>query len=119
MARLTGGQRVSAAPLGLSARARIVAGGQAGKQTALLAYVSGTEFRQRVEAMLDPLIAIIADFDKERRNSETNWARRQKRHEQLMRGITGLWGDVSGIIGTLPAPKQLQLPAGEGGTEAA
>jgi len=101
------------------ARARIVAEGQAGKQTDLLAYVSGTEFRQRVEAMLDPLIAIIDDFDKERRNSETIWARRQKRHEQLMRGITGLWGDVSGIIGTLPAPKQLQLPAGEGGTEAA
>jgi hypothetical protein len=102
------------------ARARIVAEGQAEKQTTLLAYLSGTEFKQRVEAVLDPLIAMVEDFEKERRISETNWARRQKRHEQLMRGITGLWGDVSGIIGTLPAPKQLQLAAGEeGGKEAA
>lgn len=101
------------------ARARTVAEGQAGKQTALLAYASGTEFKQRVEAMLDPLIAMMDDFDKERRTSETNWARRQKRHDQLMRGIAGLWGDVSGIIGTLATPKQLQLPAGEEGGKAA
>jgi len=58
-------------------------------------------------------------FDEERRTSETNWARRQKRHDQLMRRITGFWGDVSGVIGTLPAPKQLQLPAGEEGGKAA
>lgn len=98
------------------ARTRIIAEGQAGKQATLLQYVSSTEFRQRIEAMLDPVLAMLDDFNKERRTVETNWARRQKRHEQIMRGITGLWGDVSGIVGTLPAPKQLQLPSGEEGS---
>lgn len=101
-------------------RARIVAEGQAGKQSALLAYVSGTEFRQRVEAVLDPIIGMIDDLDKERRAIEMHWARRRQRHEQIMGAIVGMWGDVSGIIGTLSAPKQLQLPAGgEGEKEAA
>lgn len=94
-------------------RTRAAAEGQAGKQAALIEYVSGTEFRLRVEAMLDPVLAMMDDFEKERRATETNWARRQKRHEQIVRGVSGLWGDISGILGTLPAPKQLQLPAGE------
>ncbi len=101
------------------ARTRVVAEGLAEKQSTLLAYVSGTEFRQRVEAVLDPLLSLIEDFERERRISETGWARRQKRHEQLMRGIAGLWGDVSGIIGTLPPPKQLQPPVCKEGEEAA
>jgi hypothetical protein len=97
-----------------TSRTRIVAEGQAGKQTALLAYVSGTEFRQRVEAVLDPIIGMIDDLERERRAIETHWARRRQRHEQIMRAMVGMWGDVSGIIGTLSAPKQLQLPTAAG-----
>jgi hypothetical protein len=78
-------------------------------------YASGTEFKQRVEAVLDPVVALIEDLEKERRALETSLARREKRHEQIIHGIAGIWGDVSGIIGTLPAPKHLQLPAGEEG----
>jgi hypothetical protein len=90
--------------------ARVVADGQVGKQTALVEYVGGVEFRQRVESVLEPVVALADDLEKEKRSLESAWARREKRHEQIVRGAAGLWGDVSGIVGTLAPPKQLQLP---------
>jgi len=95
-------------------RARIVAEGQAGKETAVLAYVSGTVFRQRIEAVLDAIIGMVDDLEKERRAIETHWARRRQQHALITAAIAGMWGDVSGITGTLLTPKQLQLPAGGG-----
>ena len=95
-----------------AARVRVIAENQTEKQSALLAYCGGTEFRQRVQAMLDPLVAMIEDFEKERQATETMWSRRKKRHEQIARGIAGLYGDVSGIIGTLPRIQKLELPVG-------
>lgn len=104
-------------PVGLleAARIRVVAENQADKQADLLAYCGGTEFRQRIEAMLDPLLAMIDDFEKERQATETMWSRRRKRHEQIARGIAGLYGDVSAILGTLPRIKRLELPPGDNG----
>jgi hypothetical protein len=78
-----------------------------------LAYCGGTEFRQRVEAVLDPMLAEFDDFQKERRASETTWARREERYNQVRRGIAGLWGDVDGIIGTWPKLPRLELPSPE------
>ena len=95
-----------------AARIRVVAENQADKQADLLAYCSGTEFRQRIEAMLDPVLAMIDEFEKERQATETMWSRRRKRHEQIARGIAGLYGDVSGILGTLPRLQRLELPPG-------
>jgi hypothetical protein len=101
------------------ARARIVAEGVTGKQTALTEYINGTEFRQRIEAMLDPILALIEDLERECRATELTWARRRKRQEQIIRSIGGLWGDISGIMGTLPAPASLKLPAAADSSEAA
>jgi len=94
---------------------RVIAENQTEKQAALLAYCGGTEFRQRVQAMLDPLVAMIEDFEKERQATETMWSRRRKRHEQIARGIAGLYGDVSALIGTLPRIQKLELPSADNG----
>jgi hypothetical protein len=96
-----------------------VAEGVTGKQTALTEYINGTEFRQRIEAMLDPILALIEDLERECRATELTWARRRKRQEQIIRSIGGLWGDISGIMGTLPAPASLKLPAAADSSEAA
>ena len=63
--------------------------------------------------MLEPALAPVEDVDKEKRSLESAWARREKRHEQIVRGAAGLWGDVSGILGDAGTSKTLQLPAGE------
>ncbi len=102
-----------------AARVRVATEDQAGKQVALVAYVSSKEFQQRIEAALEPVKALADDLEKERKILEANWARREKRHTQIAREIVGLWGDVSGIVGTLATPKQLQLPAGEEGNKEA
>jgi hypothetical protein len=91
-----------------AARIRVVAENQAGKQADLLTYCGGTEFRQRIEAILDPVLALVEDLDKERQATETLWSRRRKRHEQIARGIAGLYGDVSAILGTLPRIQRLR-----------
>jgi hypothetical protein len=56
---------------------------------------------------------MMGDFERERRGIESAWARRAKRHEQLVRAIAGLYGDIGGITGTLPKLRKLELPAGE------
>lgn len=97
-----------------AARARVVANGQSEKQASLLAYCGGTEFRQRVEALIEALLALIDDLNKERRGIEASWARRAKNHERLLRAIAGMYGDVGGIIGTLPQITRLELgPPGD------
>jgi hypothetical protein len=95
------------------ANVRILTEGHISKQAALTEYVSSTQFRQRIEAMLDPTLALIEDFERERRSTETAWARRQKLQEQIIRSIGGLSGDFSGIMGILPMPHRLQLPRGD------
>jgi hypothetical protein len=96
------------------ARIRILTEGHASKQVALTEYVSSNEFRQRLEAMLEPTSALIEDFERERRSVEAAWARRQKLHQQITRSISRLFGDISGIMGTLLMPPRLQLsPADE------
>lgn len=92
------------------ARVSVLSEGRVSRQAALTEYISGTCFRQRIDAMLDPTIALIEDFERERRSTETAWARRRKLHEQIVRGISGLSGDISGIMGSVLTPPRLQLP---------
>ena len=92
--------------------ARGAAEGKADKMELLYTYLSGIEFRQRVEAILEPLIAMRDDLDRERRAMETSWTKREKQLVSVTRNLAGMYGEVQGIIGaTLPAIEALALPA--------
>jgi hypothetical protein len=79
----------------------------------LYRYLSGIEFRQRVEAIVESFERMREDLDQERRAAERQWSRRSKQIEAVTFNISGMYGDLQGLIPSLPSISRLELPAGE------
>lgn len=93
------------------AQARGALAGKNEKMEVLYNYLSGPQFRQRVEAIVESFATMKIDLDTERRAMEKQWAKREKQIERVIRNTAGMYGDLEGIIGaSLPAVKILQLP---------
>ncbi|MGB3408719.1 MAG: DUF2130 domain-containing protein, partial [Jannaschia sp.] len=82
------------------AEARGAREGQATKSELMYDYVTGPQFRGRMEAMLEPFIALEDALAKERRQMTAQWATREKQLEKARNAIAGAIGDVRGIAGT-------------------
>lgn len=76
-------------------------------------YLSGVEFRQRVEAVVEAFTAMRDDLEKERRAAERQWARRSRQIDAVTLNVAGMYGDLQGLLPALPAIALLELPAGE------
>jgi hypothetical protein len=76
----------------------------------LYRYLSGIEFRQRVEAIVEAFERMRDDLDQERRAAERQWAKRVKQIESVTFNIAGMYGDLQGLVPTLPSIKRLELP---------
>jgi hypothetical protein len=95
------------------AQARNAALNKGEKLELLHRYLSGIEFRQRVEAIVESFERMREDLDQERRAAERQWARRTKQIESVMFNISGMYGDLQGLVPSLPTIRRLELPAGE------
>lgn len=82
-----------------AARARRSLQGRQDKAELLHNYLGGSEFRQRVEGVIDSFIALKNDLESEKRSMHRLWAKREKHLEQAARSTSGLYGDLSGILG--------------------
>lgn len=92
------------------ARERAAAEGRGTKMECLYGYLTGTEFRQRVEAVVEAFVAMQQDLDRERRAAEASWAKREKQIGKAIANIAGMYGDMQGIVGsTLPTLPHLEL----------
>jgi hypothetical protein len=76
----------------------------------LYRYLSGVEFRQRVEAIVEAFERMREDLDQERRAAERQWAKRTKQIESVTFNISGMYGDLQGLVPTLPSIARLELP---------
>jgi hypothetical protein len=76
----------------------------------LYRYLSGIEFRQRVEGIVEAFERMREDLDQERRAAERQWARRTKQIESVTFNISGMYGDLQGLVPTLPSIARLELP---------
>lgn len=94
-------------------RARAAASTKEEKLELLYRYLSGVEFHQRVEAIVDAFTAMRADLDQERRAAERQWARRAKQIDAVTFNVSGLYGDLQGLVPALPTIPLLELPAAE------
>lgn len=92
--------------------------GKTEKMEAAYTYLSGQEFRQRIEGIAEAFITMKNDLDSERRAMEKIWAKREQQLIRAVKSTVGMHGDLQGIIGgaLLPIPK-LQLPPGESHAE--
>jgi hypothetical protein len=107
------------APLQI-AHARTALSGKNEKMEILYSYLSGPQFKQRIEGVIEPFVMMKVGLDGERRAIEKLWSRREKQIEQVLRQMAGLHGDLAGIVGaSLPAVKMLELPGDTNGKESA
>lgn len=91
-------------------RARAISTGVSAKMEALYNYLSGHEFRHRVEAIVEAFTNMQAQLQRERRAMEKQWAEREKQIERVIASTTGMYGALAGIIGrSLPAIPALEL----------
>ena len=101
--------------------ARQAADGMQEKMQALYAYLSGDEFRHRVEALLETFQAMQEQLAKERRAMEKLWSERAKQIERLVTNTVGMYGAIRGAIGgqlpEIPALDLEALPPPEGSGE--
>jgi hypothetical protein len=72
----------------------------------LHAYLSGIEFRQRVDAIVEAFVTMQEDLQ-ERRSTERRWAKREKTIQRVITNTSGMYGDLQGLVGsslvTIPA----------------
>ena len=74
-------------------------------------YLTGQEFRNRVEAIVESFTAMKADLEAERRAMLKIWAKREKQIERVISNAAGMHGDLQEIAGSsLPTIKMLELP---------
>ena len=91
------------------ARERAMSVGKNEKMETLYTYLTGVEFRQRVEAIVEGFSEMQEGLNKERKFFEANWAKREKQIQKVISNTVGMYGDLSGLAAMQPI-KMLELP---------
>lgn len=94
-------------------QARSAAVNKEAKLELLYRYFSGIEFRQRVETVVEAFTVMRHDLEQERRAAERQWARRARQIEAVTFNISGMYGDLQGLVPALPSIALLELPEPE------
>lgn len=91
------------------AMAKRASEGRREKTDILYSYISSTEFRLRIEAIIEAFTHLQEETEKEKRYFANKWARDEKNIRQVIDSTFGMHGDLKGIIGNvLPQIKGLQ-----------
>lgn len=69
------------------------------KTAILYAYLTGGEFRQRVEAVIEAFTTMKEDLEAEKRALTKHWAKREKQLTQVVENMATMYGDIQGISG--------------------
>ncbi|MEQ1557792.1 MAG: DUF2130 domain-containing protein [Methyloglobulus sp.] len=92
--------------------ARLASEGQQTKTEMVYQYLTGSRFRQRVEAIVEAFTSMQEDLDKERKMIMKQWAKREEQIARVMSSTVGMYGDLQGIAGkSLQEIEGLDFPA--------
>jgi hypothetical protein len=69
------------------------------KMQMLYNYLTGIEFRQNIEAIVEGFVAMKNSITKERVQMEKMWKEREKQLERVLLSTSGLYGSIKGIAG--------------------
>ncbi len=85
--------------------------GRHDKMEVLYKYLSGQEFRHRVEGIVEAFVTLREELEAEKRATQLRWAKREKQLDRATAQTAGMYGDLSGIIGAaLPVVEALSVP---------
>jgi hypothetical protein len=92
--------------------AHAAADGKNEKMEFLYRYLSGDQFRRRIEAMVEAFAALQTGLNRERVAMERIWKEREKQIERVLANTAGMYGEVRGIVGSsVPRVPALELDA--------
>ena len=98
--------------------AHAAADGKHEKMEFLYRYLSGDQFRRRIEAMVEGFAALQTGLNRERVAMERIWKEREKQIERVLANTAGMYGEVRGIVGSsVPRVPALELDAVAGRIE--
>lgn len=84
------------------------------KMEMLYNYLTGSEFRMHIEAIVQSFSKMKGDIAAERRAYEKIWNEREKNLELVIRNTAQMYGSIKGIAGSAIGPVQsLELPEGQ------
>lgn len=101
------------------ARMRMTAEQRQDKTNELYSYMTGREFQQRITGIVEAAVNLQGLDNREVRSHQRLWAERGKLHARVLKQTALLYGEVAGIVGTLPPVAQLELPASKAELEEA
>jgi hypothetical protein len=81
------------------AESRQTSEGQQTKMELVYQYLTGQQFRHRVEAIVEKFHDMREDLDKERKAMTRLWAKREEQINRVNDSIAGMYGDLQGIAG--------------------
>jgi len=90
---------------------RSIQDGKQSKAELVYDYLTGSEFKGRIEAIVEAFRGMKDDLDSERRATEKMFAKREKQINQVIMNVAGMHGDLEGFAGNaLPKIAILELP---------
>jgi hypothetical protein len=95
--------------------ARQASVGQQTKMELVYQYLTGANFRRRIEAIVEAFTTMEEDLAKEKKAITAQWAKREKQLARVFDATSGMYGDLQGIAGkSLSEIAGLALPLGGG-----
>ncbi|MCA1416023.1 DUF2130 domain-containing protein [Bradyrhizobium sp. NBAIM20] len=97
---------------------RLVQQGQQTKMEQVYHYLTGTKFRQRVDAVVEKFNDMRDDLDRERKFMGRQWAKRETQILSVLDSTVGMVGDLQAIAGkAMPEIPSLDMPLLEDATD--
>jgi len=70
------------------------------KMSILYSYLTSTEFRMQIEAIVEGFTQMQSDLDSEKRALARIWKQREKQIQKVLDNTTGMYGSIRGIAGS-------------------
>lgn len=88
--------------------------GQDEKMQFLYQYLSGAQFKNRIENIVSAFDGMKRTLEQEKRAMNKHWSAREKQIDRVVLNTTGMYGDLEGLMGaSLPKIQSLELPGPE------
>lgn len=80
----------------------------------LFNYLSGSQFRSKMENIVQAFESMRQDLESEKRSLLRIWSKREQEITRVIESTSGMYGDLQGLIGgALPTIASLELPDGQ------
>lgn len=94
--------------------AKVSVVGKNEKMEAIYAYLTGTQFSQRIETIVEAFGSMKKELDREKLAMTKIWATREKQIERVVHNTVGMVGDLQGLGTLMPTKEALELSLPEG-----